>query len=192
MAQFPESPINVADDCIFVIWKGQCNEIAAVQDDSEQEHTIEEEGSLEEDDDDDDEDSTALGAVPHTVIFKCIGASRDTHSQVVLRTARDMIANGETVPVRMIPEPTNMVDSRAIVFECQVEKKWSKIGYVVSEVLDPVHAAIRSNTIVSVEFRGVRYVTHWSASGPGYYAAISVTKMGPWDRIVKRYQSTIR
>jgi len=76
MAQFPESPINVADDCIFVIWKGQCNEIAAVQD-SEQEHTIEEEGSLEEGDDD-DEDSTALGAVPHTVIFKCIGASRDT------------------------------------------------------------------------------------------------------------------
>ena len=45
--------------------------------------------------------------------------------------------------MRMRPEPTNIFDSRAIVFECESENKWKKIGYVVTEILEPVHAATR-------------------------------------------------
>ena len=52
-------------------------------------------------------------SVPHTVVFKCIGAVRDTDSQTTLRTARDRLASGWTVPVRMRPEPTNIRDLRA-------------------------------------------------------------------------------
>jgi len=56
-----------------------------------------------------------------------------------------------TVPVRMRPEPTNIVNSRAIVFECELDGKWSKIGYVVSDILYEVHAAISSNLICKVQ-----------------------------------------
>ncbi len=101
-----------------------------------------------------DSDSDVEGAttyldvdVPHTIVFKCIGASRDSQSQASLQTARGVIASGGTVPVRMRPEPTNIVDSRAIVFEHEIEKKWKTIGYVVTDILDHVHVAISSGSI---------------------------------------------
>lgn len=126
--------------------------------------------------------------VPHTVVFKCIGASQ---SQDALRVAQDRMSKGWTVPVRMRPEPTNIVDSQAIVFECELDGKWKKIGYVVRDILNEVHTAMGSNLITSVQFKCIKYVTHWSQSGPGYYAGISVTKNGPWDHKVKLFRSTL-
>lgn len=130
-------------------------------------------------------------SVPHTVVFKCIGATKDLQSQDALRKAKDRISMGWTVPVRMRPEPTNIVDSQAIVFECEIDGKWKKIGYVVSNILNEVHAAIDANLILSVHFKCIKFVTHWSQSAPGFYAGISVTKNGPWDNKVKLFRSTI-
>ena len=124
-------------------------------------------------------------------MFKCIGATRDTQSQAALCTARDKISNGWTVSVRMRPEPTNIVDSQAIMFECELDSKWKKIGYVVSNILNEVHTAMGANLIISVQFKCIKYVTHWSQSSPGYYAGISVTKNGTWDNKVKLFQSTL-
>ena len=129
-------------------------------------------------------------SVPHTVVFKCIGAVRDTDSQTTLRTARDRLASGWTVPVRMRPEPTNIRDSRAVVFECKLDGKWIKVGYVVSNILDEVNAAINSNEILDVQFKWVKFITMWTRSGPGYYAGISVTKNGQWEPNVLRFRST--
>lgn len=129
--------------------------------------------------------------VPCTVVFKCIGATKDTQSQDALCTAKDRISSGWTVPVRMRPEPTNIADSQAIVFECELDGKWRKIGYVVRNILNEVHAAMGANLIISACFKCIKYVTHWSHSGPGYYAGISVTKSGPWDHKVKLFRSTI-
>ena len=42
---------------------------------------------------------------PHTVIFKCIGATRDDSYQAALKVARDKMKSGEDVPVIMEPEP---------------------------------------------------------------------------------------
>ena len=85
--------------------------------------------------------------------------------------------------MRMRPEPTNIADSRAIV--CELDGKWEKIGYVVSDILHEVHTVMSRNLILSVEFKYIKYVTHWTRSGPGYFAAINVTKSGPWDHRVK-------
>ena len=60
------------------------------------------------------------------------------------------MASGSTVPVRMIPEPTNVRDARAIVFECQIENQWKRVGYVVSEILEEVHAAISARRMSSL------------------------------------------
>lgn len=180
---------------ILVIWNGDY----CIDDDTSTKEFDEE--SLRQDDIDNVEDDSAcdsddntvtLPDVPHTVVFKCIGASRDSHSQLILQTARNVIASGGTVPVRMRPEPTNIFGSQAIVFECELNSKWNKIGYVVTEILDHVHAAISSSSIMAVNFRFIRYVTHWTVSGPGYYAGISVTKNGPWSGLVRHHKSTIQ
>ena len=181
------------NDAVLVVWKYKL-----IQNESETEQerkVVDDDNSVSEstaDSNDSEKDLTSSNpCVPHTIVFKCIGAARDTQSQVYLRTARDRMLSGYTVPVRMRPEPTNIVDSRAIVFECELDGKWNKIGYVVSDILDEVHAAISLNLIISVKFKCIKYVTHWTRSGPGYFAGISITKNGPWDRRVKLFQSTI-
>ena len=68
--------------------------------------------------------------VPHTVLFKCIGAVRDSRSQETLRLCRELMAGRWTVTIRMKHEPTNVKDARAIAFECEVDDKWRRIGYV--------------------------------------------------------------
>ena len=62
-------------------------------------------------------------------------------------------------------EPTNPKDSRAVAFDCKVDKYWELIGYVVKEAVESVHHALDSNLVVSVQFEWIRFITHWSRSG---------------------------
>ncbi len=47
----------------------------------------------------------------------------------------------------MKPEPTNVKDARAISFECEIDSKWKRVGYVISEILDEVHAAMSASSV---------------------------------------------
>ena len=127
---------------------------------------------------------------PHTVIFKCIGAVRDESSQATLCAARDRLSKGYTVPVRITPEPTNIYDSKAIAFVCEIDLKWKRVGYVVKEILNEVHSVLNENKVLSVKFEWIKYVTNWTRSGPGYFAGISVTKSGQWPSNVVKHRST--
>lgn len=120
----------------------------------------------------------------HTVIFKCIGATRD---KTCMATVIEMCQRwqGKTIPVRMRPEPNNVKDSSAIAFDCCVDGKWLCIGYVVPEVLDEVHDVINRQLII--EFDWIKYKSSWAYSCPGFFAGISITKRGCWsDRVVGR------
>ena len=86
-----------------------------------------------------------------TVTFKCIGASRELYSQEALAAAKQKLEKGEAVTVRILPEPNNPYDSNTIALQCKVDNNWVTIGYVVREVLQHVHAAIESKSIVSVD-----------------------------------------
>ena len=79
----------------------------------------------------------------HVIVFKCIGAVRDEGQQKALEQTFIARRNGETVPVKIEPEPTNPYDSKAIkfCFKCFVGGMWCRIGYIVREVLDEVHEA---------------------------------------------------
>ena len=101
--------------------------------------------------------------------------------QYVLQRARDIKASGSHVPVKLVHEPRNPCDSRAIAFMCEVDRKWQTIGYVVSELLDEVHAAIDAGDILSIQFAWIRYITDWSSSGPGFFAGIAIEKKGEWS-----------
>lgn len=128
--------------------------------------------------------------VTHAVTFKCIGANRDHNHQVTLQIAADVMKNGEDVPVRIKPEPDNHKDSMAVAFECCVDGKWKRVGYVVKELLSEVHEALRDKCIISVSIAWIKFLLCWSRCGPGFYAGIKITKQGNWSNNVVRCAST--
>ena len=50
----------------------------------------------------------------HTITFKCIGTTHNLHAQEVLRCVSQQLHNGNVVPVKIFPEPSNQYDSKAI------------------------------------------------------------------------------
>lgn len=104
----------------------------------------------------------------HSVVFKCIGATRDPKIQEVLSKALHLINNGEAVPVRITPEPENPIDARAIAFNCKLGERWERIGYIVKEAVEAVHDALNHQTILETRFDWIKYIVHWSRSGPGW------------------------
>ena len=81
-----------------------------------------------------------------TCTFKCIGATRSASYQEALKEAHQLMHNGVTVPVKVVPEPTNPYDSHAVAFKCYLQQKWCTIGYVVREVCDSLLDALASNS----------------------------------------------
>ena len=63
--------------------------------------------------------------------------------------------------------------------------------FIVHEVLDAVHDALGREEIVQVEMEWVKYLLHWSKSGPGWYTGIDITKIGDWSPVVLKHSSTI-
>lgn len=64
------------------------------------------------------------------------------------------------------------------------------MGYVVKELCESVHNVISTNSIVSTEFAWVKYKII-RTTGPGYYAAVDVTRKGDWPPIVKQSANTM-
>ena len=138
--------------------------------------------------DGDDFDSTLI---MHSVIFKCVGVTKDNHLQEILAMAAQKLKKQEQVDVRLRKEPNNPKDSRAIAFECKLTSKWERIGYVVKEALDSVHHEMDTDHINSVQFAWIKFITHWSRSGPGWYCGIKITKRGEWPKEVVQCASTV-
>ena len=70
-------------------------------------------------------------SITHAVVFKCIGSNKDTNSQEVLRQVAQKRENGDVVEVKLRPQPTNPVDSRAIAFVCYHNGVWQEVCPVV-------------------------------------------------------------
>ena len=139
--------------------------------------------------DNDGGDELAGDIHTHSVVFKCIGAAKERRPQEVLAEASYKIQKGETVEVRLRPEPSNPKDSRAIAFECKINANWERIGYVVRDALNAVHNAIQTDSITSVKFEWIRFITHWSWCAPGWYCGVAVIKRGDWPTEVVRCSS---
>ena len=72
------------------------------------------------------------------------------------------------------------------MFQCKLDNKWHKIGYIVREALDDVHRALEQKKIISVKLAWAKYLVVWMGSGPGYYAGINIALNGEWSREVCR------
>lgn len=67
---------------------------------------------------------------------------RTSKGVTVSGVAKKKMDQGVVVPVKIVKEPHNPVDSRAIAFMCCVDKAWERIGYIVKEALNDVHSAL--------------------------------------------------
>ena len=139
---------------------------------------LSQDGSLSTESDLDSEDVTL-----DTVTFKCIGVTRNPSYQEVLKAVNELLRKGNNVPVKPILEPTNPFDSHAVSFQCQLNNRWNVIGYVIRELSDYVRDAILSQDIVATKFLWVKYKVV-RTTGPGFYAAINITRKGQWPSAV--------
>ena len=101
-----------------------------------------------------------------------------------IRILYGRLAKGFTVLVRLTPEPNNVKDSRAIAFQCELDRKWFQIGK------GAIHAALRNKQILNVRFSWIKFITDWRRSGPSYFAGINISKNGDWDPTVTQFSST--
>lgn len=133
-----------------------------------------------------DEEDLTNSFITHSVVFKCIGATKEHRYQELLGLAKQKLKDGHTVPVKLQKEPSNNIDSRSIAFMCKVDKNWERIGYVVSEALPDVHHAMDHNKILKIYFDWIRFKLYKT---PGLYAGIIITKNGTWSRVVVQCSS---
>ena len=55
----------------------------------------------------DEPDEFGSSEKSHTVTFRCIGANRDSSHQIALHVPAEHIRAGQSIPVRLNPEPDN-------------------------------------------------------------------------------------
>lgn len=83
-----------------------------------------------------------------------MGTLFEQSRQNALEKTADLMRKGDSIPVKLVPEPENKYNSKAIAFHCKLEGKWYSIGYVVREVLDAVHRAIQEKNIFLLNLHG--------------------------------------
>ena len=183
--------MKLRSDSVLVLWRWEWvhKESAKVLQDSEEcDSPCSEAEATSDDANDSDTSPNTPTTITHAITFKCIGAVRDKISQQTLRIVRDRMDIGYSVPVKLEPEPDNLWDPKAISFLCNIDGKWTRIGYVVRELADEVHEAISKNQIMSVKFAWVKFLTKWEH---GMYAGIEITKIGQWSQRVMARRSTM-
>ena len=77
-----------------------------------------------------------------------------------------------------------------MAFCCSRDGKLERFGYVVKEVCQEVGDALRRGEVRSISFKWIKYITDWSRSGPGYFAAVKITKIGNWSARAVKAAST--
>ena len=122
------------------------------------------------------------------VAFKCMGTTKHDTRQAVLEKARELIAKGSRIPVKLEREQDNSVDSNAVCFKFNVGEGWQSVGYVARELTTYVSAAMTSNSIQRITVKWIKY-RYWPRSGIGFYTAIVIAKRGEWPYEVLRKAS---
>ena len=126
-----------------------------------------------------------LPGIEDKATFKCLGSTKETRYQDVLKRVRVPLENGIYLPVRLMKEDANPMDSKAVAFQCQLDRDgpWMTFGYVARELTDHVRKALDQTRILDVKFKWVKWRS-WGKSGFGLYAAMDVVVKGVWPHAV--------
>ena len=123
----------------------------------------------------------------HTLKFKCIGVTKETIYQDILRDCKRELSNGRVVLTRLHVE--QLEEGCAVAVELYHKESWCRVGYIVEELKSEVKQVMDNGSLVSVKLSSIRYVTYWR-SGLGYYASIEITKVGSWSRLAQCKRSS--
>lgn len=177
---------------VFVVWKWEWTAVeeseSEEEEDSFEQHNPHLHSNSEQFDSEHELDVSP--AETHTVTFKCIGSVHDNNAQEVLSRISSILCKGGEVDVRVNPEQDNKYDSQAIAFQCYIDSKWQRIGYVVKECVSHVHKALQEKRLLTLKIKWAKYLVCWKNSGPGFYAGIDMCISGKWHRDVIKGQST--
>ena len=137
-------------DKIFVLWEWYWIEDSSIASSVSNSPMPSDDNSSSSDDD------NSVPAITHSVIFKCMGVTKEKWYQDTLKYAKQQLDNGIQLPLKLQPEPDNKCDSKAIAFMCQDNLGWLRIGYVLHELTNEVHGAINNGKILNVAFDWIK------------------------------------
>lgn len=132
--------------------------------------------------------STAARLPQHTIAFKVMGVTKLEGVQNLLLKMRELHDEGANLSIILSPEPDNPVDRDAIAFKCNLDGTFITLGYIARNLTGEVSAAMKDNLITEIKLKYIRY-RFWQ-SGPGYYAAVNITRKGMWSSKVCMHAST--
>ena len=136
-------------------------------------------------DEDDEDDKDKSNSIVHALTFKCTGTIKEERYQEILVAANLQRRNGEEVHVRRTPEPTNCYDSEAIACKTSTstdsENNEKELAIWSVKLHRTYMKQFRSNSILSLQFDWIRFITHWSRSKPGWYYRIRISRVGSWS-----------
>ncbi|XP_065892371.1 uncharacterized protein [Dysidea avara] len=175
------------DDQVFVMWNWTwLDENSSNEDETSSKAS----GKIKDvNDESDDDSSNAIPAITHSVIFKCIGSTKEHVYQETLALANKKRSEGIALPVKLLKETSNPVDAKAIAFVVNINDTWEWIGYVVQEIRDEVHKAMDDCCILNVQLDCIKRMLYFKH--PGWYAGIKITRSGEWSHNVIHSRSTL-
>ena len=170
--------LSLLPEGILIVWKW--DQFTAEDDDEHGEGAVGESGDWS---DREFFEEDTLKQQTHTVVFKCIGTTKERGYQEALRLISHLPLEDTIVKLR--PEPENPYDSKAIAFVVNLGNN------VVRDLVDEVHQALEGNLIQKTSFSWIKYLVEWPRSGPGFYCGISITKHGKWSNNAIKCQSLL-
>jgi len=144
------------------------------------------EESSNEDEDEEDEEGE------HTLNFKVVGVTYG-HRQNYVECAKQLIAEGNNVPVSLVPETTNVVDPTAIsvVIDTGEEHFGEKtVGYIPKEFNQLMKYCLDKSFITKVAIGHIKLQLLFNPIG--FYILLKVTRQGRWPKWVREKSRRVK
>jgi len=113
------------DDCVVASSPDEHDEDTCDEDKCDEDKC--DEDAHDESESHDSSDKEDIPNITHSVIFKCIGATKEHRYQQLLDLAKQKKSVGETVPVKLKKEPSNLIDSQAIALCVKLTKSGKEL-----------------------------------------------------------------
>ena len=160
---------DIYNDKVFVMWKwtwlDECSsdgeeDVAKLSDEDAAE--LSDEDAAELSDEHDQDTNNAIPAITHSVIFKCMGSTKEHEYEEALALAKRKMNDGIGIAVKLEKEPHNPVDAKAIAFVIDLDGTWKRIGYVMSELLEEVHKAMDDSLILKIQVDFIKFIPYFN------------------------------
>lgn len=123
--------------------------------------------------------------VTHTLPFKVMGVAYSKEAQDHLEAAYDhLYVAKKIVYAKLLPEPENVHDNKAIAVSIKYNGDWCKVGYIAVELTKYLHSVWSDGLDFEVTVKHIKFRTTYLKVG--FYITINLTRKGEWEPEVIR------